>query len=88
MFAVLHERSAGGPPFSGTHEFRLEGFARFDRYFADIHLIAGNALLCVGLLKDQPLTIVTEIGLSIIAPEGELADIAEMGFIGIGQGIL
>ena len=87
MFAILHEGAAGGTSLARADQFRFEGFARFGGYPANIHLIAGDALLCVGLLEDQPLPIITEIRLGVVAPKGQLANVFQMGFIRIGQGI-
>ena len=87
MLAVFHEGSAGSPPFSGADQFRLEGLAGLGRDFTDIHLIAGNALLGIGFLENQPFTVKTEIGFGVVSPESKLTDVPKMRLIRICQRI-
>ena len=74
------ESASGSTPAAADHAVR-KGFIRRSRKFTDEYLVTVQALFWIVALKNKILTIITEIGLRIVAVKCQLPDIPEMFFI-------
>src|SRR5580704_7437311 len=88
MLAVRREKTAGCPALSIADHLVSKGLTRIFWQFADKHLVTGDPFFDIGSLKDQPFSIITEIGFGIGSPKGKLLHIPKMPFFRILQSIL
>src|SRR5687767_12407167 len=88
MLAIFGESAASGPAFARAYHFIFKRLPRFIGYFTYEHLVTHQSFFCIRALENDPLTIKTEIGFGVIAPECELLHILKMRFPGIYDRIL
>jgi hypothetical protein len=88
MLIVVGKISTSGSTLTGADHGIRKGLAWPYRYRSHKDLIAGDSVFYGGALKDQLLAIVTPVSFGIITTKSQLANIAQVGFVGVAKRII
>jgi hypothetical protein len=88
MLFVGHDIGAGSASLAGAHQLVAEGVVRICGDLSEEYLVAGHAFRSMRALEDNMFIVIAKVCFRIVSAEGELADVPEMPFIAVTQGII